>query len=149
MLYECAGNVLELLGTRAGFFYKSYERRFYFFEAIDMLRKFLLVAGLAVLEPGSTTQLMLAQLVCLGFLTLVLNWAPYKKEAVDFTNQASLAVPSGAGCCFSADIPGCASERTAQQVGPSSCPMLLFVVQILSVVASLFRPPTCRSWCRC
>ena len=83
-----------------------------------MLRKFLLVAGLAVLEPGSTTQLMLAQLVCLGFLTLVLNWAPYKKEAVDFTNQASLAVPSGAGCCFSADIPGCGGTGAMDGIQP-------------------------------
>ena len=72
-----------------GFFFKSYERPYYWFEAIDMIRKFILVAGLAIFEPGSTTQLMLAQLVCLCFLGAVLNLAPYKKDAVDFTNQAS------------------------------------------------------------
>ena len=74
----------------AGFFYKSYERPYYWFEAVDMLRKFLLVAGLAMFEQGSPVQLMLAQLVCLIFLSLVLNTAPYKKDDVDFTNQASL-----------------------------------------------------------
>ena len=55
-----------------------------------MIRKFLLVAGLALFEPGSTVQLMLAQLVCLAYLAAVLNLAPYKKESVDFTNQARL-----------------------------------------------------------
>ena len=60
-----------------------------------MLRKFLLVAGLAMLEQGSPVQLMLAMLVCLAFLSLVLNTAPYKKADVDFTNQASLANKCG------------------------------------------------------
>ena len=52
-----------------------------------MIRKFLLVAGLALFQPGSTTQLMLAQLICLGFLCAVLMLAPYKKDEVDYTNQ--------------------------------------------------------------
>ena len=41
-----------------GFFFKSYERPWYFFEAIDMIRKFLLVAGLALFEQGSPVQLL-------------------------------------------------------------------------------------------
>ena len=52
-----------------------------------MIRKFLLVAGLALFQPGSTTQLMLAQLICLGFLCAMLMLAPYKKDEVDYTNQ--------------------------------------------------------------
>ena len=55
-----------------------------------MIRKFLLVAGLALFEPGSTVQLLLAQVVCLIYLAAVLNFAPYKKQSVDFTNQARL-----------------------------------------------------------
>ena len=44
--------------SRAGFFYKSYERQYFWFEALDMIRKFALVAGLALFEQGSTVQLM-------------------------------------------------------------------------------------------
>ena len=74
-----------------GLFYKSYERAFYFFEAIDLVRKFLLVAGLALVKPGSVTQLMLAQLVCFSYVVLVVNTSPYKKADADFANQARAA----------------------------------------------------------
>ena len=53
-----------------------------------MIRKFILVAGLSFFEQGTTVQLMLAQLVCLIFLVMVLNLAPYTKDEADFTNQA-------------------------------------------------------------
>ena len=58
-----------------------------------MYRKFVLVAGLALFDPGSVTQLMLAQLVCFFYVVLVVNTAPYKKDEADFTNQASVASP--------------------------------------------------------
>ena len=54
-----------------------------------MLRKFILVAAMALVQPGSTTQLMIAQLVCLIYVVFVLNLAPYKKDEADITNQAS------------------------------------------------------------
>ena len=56
-----------------------------------MLRKFILVAAMALVEPGSTLQLVVAQLVCFVYVVVVLNWAPYKKDEADFTNQASAA----------------------------------------------------------
>ena len=83
--------------ARPGFFYKSYERPYYYFEAIDMIRKFLLVGGLALLEQGTPVQLMLAQLICLIFLCMILLTSPYKKADVDFTNQASLVTTSVGG----------------------------------------------------
>ena len=55
-----------------------------------MLRKFVLVAGLALVGSGTTTQLMLAQLVCFFYVLLVTQYAPYKKDEADFTNQAGL-----------------------------------------------------------
>ena len=55
-----------------------------------MNRKFVLVAGLALFEPGSVTQLMLAQLVCFAYVVVVVNYAPYKKDDADFANQAGL-----------------------------------------------------------
>ena len=54
-----------------------------------MIRKFILVAGLALVDKGSTVQLMLAQLVCFFYVVLVVNYAPYRKAEADFTNQAS------------------------------------------------------------
>ena len=47
------------------------------FEAIDMMRKFILVAGLALVQPGSTTQLMLAQLVCFGYVIMARTGAMF------------------------------------------------------------------------
>lgn len=86
--------------------FKSYERRFYRcvslparivvlllrlarcrWEAYDMGRKFLLVAGLALLESGSTTQLVVAQLVCFAYVVAIVNFAPYKTADTDFSNQ--------------------------------------------------------------
>ena len=61
---------------------------YYWFEALDMYRKFLLVAGLALLKPGSVTQLMAAQIVCFVYVITVVNYAPYRKDDADFANQA-------------------------------------------------------------
>ena len=41
-----------------------------------MIRKVLLVAVLALFGPGSTVQLMTAQIICLVYLCAVLNYAP-------------------------------------------------------------------------
>ena len=53
-----------------------------------MLRKFILVAFMALVAPGSTVQLMSAQLVCFAFVVLLVLYKPYKKDEADFTNQA-------------------------------------------------------------
>ena len=41
-----------------------------------MLRKFLLVAFMALVEPGSTVQLVSAQLICFGYVLLLVNMSP-------------------------------------------------------------------------
>ena len=56
-----------------------------------MLRKFILVAFMALVAPGSTVQLMSAQLVCFAFVLLLVHSSPYKKDEADFTNMASTA----------------------------------------------------------
>ena len=62
-----------------------------------MIRKFLLVAGLTLLEGGGTTQLLVAQLICFGYIVFLLNYSPYMKDDADFTNQARPSVPA---CCL-------------------------------------------------
>ena len=62
-----------------------------------MLRKFILVAFMALVDPGSTVQLMSAQLVCFGYVLLIIGFSPYKKDEADFTNQV---------CC----MPQCTDE---------------------------------------
>ena len=51
-----------------------------------MLRKFILVAGLAVLEGGSSTQLFLAILVAFSYLVLILHLVPLKKTKANRMN---------------------------------------------------------------
>ena len=57
-----------------------------------MLRKSILVAAMARFEPGSTLQLMVAQLICFTYVLFVVGFAPYKKDEADFTNQARRAL---------------------------------------------------------
>ena len=64
-----------------------------------MLRKFILVAAMALFEPGSTVQLMVAQLICFGYVLTVVIFKPYKKNEADFTNAASGAVASPLYVC--------------------------------------------------
>ena len=52
---------------------QSYERRFFWFEAVEMWRKFFLVAGLALLERGSAAQLLLAIFVAFAYLVAFIN----------------------------------------------------------------------------
>ena len=54
-----------------------------------MLRKFVLVAAMALVDPGSTVQLMSAQLICFGYVLALVNMSPYKKDEADFTNQVA------------------------------------------------------------
>ena len=41
-----------------------------------MLRKFFLVAFMALVDAGSTVQLMSAQLICFGYVLLLVNMSP-------------------------------------------------------------------------
>ena len=56
---------------------------------MQMFRKFLLVAGLALLPQGSTAQLLLAIMVSFAHLVLLLNFAPFRKQDVDYTSQGA------------------------------------------------------------
>ena len=77
-----------------GFFYKSFEREYYWFEALDMYRKIVLVAAMSLFDQGGTLQLMIAQLLCFMYVVILGITAPYKKDDADFTNTASPAFPA-------------------------------------------------------
>jgi len=91
---ESVGEQLSRLDTPElkktfGFFYKSYERKFFWFEVAEMLKKFVLVAGLALLPAEAMSQLFLATFITFIYLVLVLNFAPFKKDDADLSNQVT------------------------------------------------------------
>ena len=58
-----------------------------------MLKKFILVAGLALMERGSTAQLLLALLIAFAYLVLFINTAPLLKwEADKMTQVANIQI---------------------------------------------------------
>ena len=52
-----------------------------------MLRKFLLVAFMALVEPGTTVQLMAAQLICFSYVVALVNTSPCVVPAPDCTHR--------------------------------------------------------------
>lgn len=56
-------------------------------QAVEQIRKFTLVAGLAMLERGSSAQLLLATLVAFAYLVLAINTSPFLKAEADRMNQ--------------------------------------------------------------
>ena len=78
-----------------------------------MLRKFVLVAAMALFEPGSTVQLMVAQLICFGYVLTVVILKPYKKNEADFTNAASGAAASPPHACGVHSAAACGVLRIA------------------------------------
>merc|ERR1712166_1181509 len=61
----------------------------YWFELPEMLRKFVLVAGLALVKPGTVTQLLIAILVSFGYVCLIFYHEPMKKPEANFSNRVA------------------------------------------------------------
>jgi len=73
------------LSKAIAFLHREYEESFYWWELVEMLRRFVLV-GVFVVEPGQgrVEQLAYAMIVSICFLALQLNAAPYHEPTDDF-----------------------------------------------------------------
>lgn len=47
-----------------GFLYRDYAERYYFFECVELVRKFLLCGMLRFVDPGSATQIIIGIVFC-------------------------------------------------------------------------------------
>ena len=66
----------DMRAKRVTFLVKSYETRFWYFESIDMLRKFLLASMVVVVAPNSRVQLWFGLLASVCFAIVYVRCGP-------------------------------------------------------------------------
>ena len=64
--------------NKFGSLYMHYKPDFYYFEFVDLLRRIILTGGLVLLGREGVTQVFLAILVCILWVSLLLQLNPYK-----------------------------------------------------------------------
>jgi len=77
-----------LLSRSIAFLYREYEPQFFWWELVEMLRRFVLV-GLMVLAQGSMLQLVMGTLLSAIFLLFQVQASPYSEMADDYLASAS------------------------------------------------------------
>jgi len=76
--------------TRAiGFLYREYDPECFWWELMEMLRKFLLVGLFVTVMPGTIMQISLGTIVCAVYLMVQLQASPYKNRSDDYLAVAS------------------------------------------------------------
>ena len=73
---------------RYGFMYMGYENKYWWFELIEMMKKIILLATVIYLEE-STTRILIAMLMCFGYLSYVSYNKPLKYDEDDYLNVLS------------------------------------------------------------
>ena len=66
------------------FLYKEYLPEFFWWEIMEMFRRFVLVGILVMFRPGSLEQLVLGSSFCLVYLTVQLQIGPYRNRSDQF-----------------------------------------------------------------
>ena len=76
------------LSRATAFLHREYEPQFFWWELVDMSRRFLLVGLFVVLEPGTITQITLGTIVSAVYLLIQMQAAPYKNTTDDYLATA-------------------------------------------------------------
>jgi len=73
------------------FLCKEYEPEWFWWEIVEVAKKMLLVGFFALepFHPGTITQLVVALLVCLTFMMLQMQAAPFRNHEDDFLSMAT------------------------------------------------------------
>ena len=83
-----------------GFLYRDYHEAYYHFECVELLRKFLLCGMLRFIEPGSATQVVVAIIFCVQYLSLIAYVTPYAESADNlFSTICQVLLPSTPSPC--------------------------------------------------
>ena len=96
----CSGNSTTL--SRAlSFLHRDFEPRIFWWELVEMLRRFLLVGVFVVIKQGSVEQLAYAMLVTLVYLPIQVTAAPFRNKSDDFVaTTCSLALAALFALCL-------------------------------------------------
>ncbi len=74
----------EEVESKYGALFLPYKKSFWYWEVIEMIRKMLLTGGMVLVAPGSSSQILWAEIVCLIYLLLVLKAAPFQNNTDDW-----------------------------------------------------------------
>ena len=90
------GKARETALSRAlSFVYGEYAPEFFWWEVLEMVRRFLLAGLMSIVNEGSVVQIVLATLFCILYLVIQLQAKPFKNPSDDYValaSSASLAV---------------------------------------------------------
>ena len=78
-----------LLSKATAFLHKEYEPHLFWWEIVEMLRRFLLVGLMVVIYEGSMLQMYIGTLVAAILLFFQVQAGPYKQLADDYLAAAS------------------------------------------------------------
>jgi len=70
------------------FLTKEYDATAFWWELMEMARKFVLVGVFVTFQPGSILQISVATIVCAAYLMVQLQAAPYKNQSDDYMAAA-------------------------------------------------------------
>jgi len=75
---------------RYGFIYKRFEPQFAAHEVLEMLRKFMMTAVVALISPGTIDQTMSALMIATAFLVYQIKYQPFISDEEDNIQSASM-----------------------------------------------------------
>ena len=67
-----------------GSLYLAYERPYWYWESVEMLKKMILAGGLVIVAAGSSAQVLIGMLVALAYFTVVIRLEPYDDIVDDY-----------------------------------------------------------------
>merc|ERR1711865_774081 len=69
--------------TAFGWVYKAYESKFWYWEMLEFLRKFMLSSAIIFCAPGTSTQIIVGLVISLIFLFVLTTFKPYEHDSDD------------------------------------------------------------------
>eukprot|EP00942_MAST-04A_sp_MAST-4A-sp1_P010810 g10810.t1 len=69
--------------TLFGPLYLSYERQYWYWESVEMLKKMVLAGGLVIVAPESSAQVLIGTLVTMSYLLVTVRFQPYDDQVED------------------------------------------------------------------
>merc|ERR1711898_53725 len=67
-----------------GSLYLAYERPYWYWESVEMLKKIILAGGLVIVAAGSSAQVLIGMLVAFTYLIIAIRLEPYDDIVDDY-----------------------------------------------------------------
>eukprot|EP00854_Cymbomonas_tetramitiformis_P001442 gene1442-2063_t len=81
----------KLAIKRVGFLIEMYQVKYWYWEIVEMTRKFLLTSAIVFVDPGTATQVTVALIICVIMYNAYSTHSPFKLDEVDEVSQVAMA----------------------------------------------------------